>query len=129
MIDDHKDRFGVEPICRVLEFPPSTYYAHKARKPARRSLRDEELLVQIRRVHEASARTYGARRIWHQLRRDGIEVAPCTIERLMHVHGIEGVVRGGKRRTTIPEPTAPRPPDLVDRRFVAAEPNRLRSRT
>jgi transposase InsO family protein len=125
MIDDHKDRFGVEPICRVLEFPPSTYYARKTRKPSARMRRDAELVHHIRRVHEASHGTYGARRVWHQLRRDGVEVARCTVERLMHAHGIEGVIRGGKRRTTISEPTAPRPSDLVDRRFVADRPNRL----
>jgi transposase InsO family protein len=125
MIDDHKDRFGVEPICRVLEFPSSTYYARKTRPPSRRTLRDHELLERIRRVHEASDSTYGARRVWHQLVREGISVARCTIERLMRSHGIEGVIRGGKRRTTIPEPAAPRPPDLVERRFTAQGPNRL----
>ena len=125
MIDDHKDRFGVEPICRVLEFPPSTYYAHKTRRPSARAQRDEELLARIRAVHEANHGVYGARRVWHQLRRDGVEVARCTVERLMRVHGIEGVIRGGRRRTTIPEPAAPRPPDLVARRFTADRPNRL----
>lgn len=125
MIDDHKDRFGVEPICRVLEFPPSTYYARKTRPPSRRTLRDHDLLERIRRVYEASDGIYGARRVWHQLRRDGVSVARCTVDRLMRIHGIEGVIRGGKRRTTVPEPAAPRPPDLVDRWFVAQGPNRL----
>jgi transposase InsO family protein len=109
----------------VLEFPSSTYYARKTRPASARTLRDEELVDRIRRVHEASHGTYGARRVWHQLRRDGVEVARCTVERLMRLHGIEGVIRGGKRRTTIPEPAAPRPPDLVERRFVADRPNRL----
>lgn len=125
MIDDHKDRFGVEPICRVLEFPPSTYYARKTRRPSARAQCDEELLARIRAVYEANHGVYGARRVWHQLRRDGVEIARCTVERLMRAHGIEGVIRGGKRRTTIPEPAAPRPPDLVDRRFTADRPNGL----
>jgi putative transposase len=125
MIDDHKDRFGVEPICRVLEFPPSTYYARKTRPASARTLRDERLVAEIRRMHQASHGTYGARRVWHQLRREGIQAARCTVERLMRAHDIEGVIRGGRRRTTIPEPTAIRPPDLVERRFVADRPNRL----
>jgi len=105
--------------------PAQHYYARKTRSPLARALRDEELLARIRAVHEANHGVYGARRVWHQLRRDGVEVARCTVERLMRVHGIEGVIRGGRRRTAIPEPAAPRPPDLVARRFTADRPNRL----
>ncbi len=74
----------------MLEFPPSTYYARKTRPSSARTVRDEELLTHVRRVHEASHGTYGARRIWHQLRRNGVDVARCTVERLMRAHGIEG---------------------------------------
>jgi putative transposase len=125
MIGTHGDRFGVEPICRVLEVSPSTYYARKTRTPSARSLRDAELLVAIRRVHEQNYGVYGARKVWKQLQREGFDVARCTVERLMRTAGITGLVRGGKRRTTIVEPTAPRPPDLVDRNFAATRPNAL----
>jgi putative transposase len=125
MIDDHKERFGVEPICRVLEVPPSTYYAQKKHQPSTRQRRDEVLLGHIRRIHQDNYGVYGARRITAALRREGIEVAPCTVERLMRRAGLQGVIRGGRRRTTIPEPAAPRPPDLVNRRFTASRPNRM----
>ena len=124
-IDDHKDRFGVEPICRLLPIAPSTYYAAKARPLSARAVRDDELKTQIRRVFETNRRVYGARKIWRQLRRDGIEVARCTVERLMGELGIAGVVRGTPRRTTYPDGSVPRPADLVDRQFAAARPNRL----
>ena len=125
MIDVYGERFGVEPICRVLEASPSTYYARKTRTPSARALRDQRLLVAIRRVHAANYGVYGARKVWKQLNREGITVARCTVERLMRIHGITGLVRGAKRRTTIPDPAAPRPPDLVKRAFVAARPNQL----
>ncbi len=125
MIESHGHRFGVEPICRVLEVSPSTYYARKTRKPSARSLRDAELLVQIRRVHEQNYAVYGARKVWKQLHREGVQVARCTVERLMREAGLTGLIRGGKRRTTIVEPTAPRPPDLVERNFAATRPNAL----
>ncbi|MCW2952045.1 MAG: family transposase [Conexibacter sp.] len=123
----HRGVFGVEPICRVLQIAPSTYYAVKGRQaqPPERALRDAELLAQIRRVHEASGALYGARKVWWQLRRDGIDAARCSIERLMGKHGIEGVVRGKKRRTTTADERALRPADLVDRDFTAPAPNRL----
>jgi putative transposase len=126
-IDEHRGVFGVEPICRVLQIAPSTYYAVKGRQaqPPERALRDAELLAQIRRVHEASGALYGARKVWWQLRRDGIDAARCSIERLMRKHGIEGVVRGKKRRTTTADERALRPADLVDRDFTAPAPNRL----
>jgi putative transposase len=125
MIDAHKDRFGVEPICRVLEFPTSTYYAHKHRPPSARASSDAALLERIRQVHQANYQAYGARRVWKQLHRDGIKVARCTVERLMRADGLAGVRRGRKRRTTTPEPAAPRPPDLVNRQFTATRPDQL----
>jgi putative transposase len=124
-IDGHREVFGVEPICTVLEVAPSTYYAAKVRKPCWRRLRDAELEVEIRRVFDANYQVYGARKIWRQLNREGINVARCTVERLMARHGIAGRVRGRKRRTTIPGDVAARPGDLVERRFEATAPNQL----
>jgi len=125
MIDAHKDRFGVEPICRVLEVPTSTYYARKHRPPSARATSDAALLTQIRQVHAANYGVYGARRVWKQLGRDGLQVARCTIERLMRADGLAGVRRGRKQRTTTPEPTTPRPPDLGNRQFTASRPDQL----
>jgi putative transposase len=126
-IDDYRDRFGVEPICRVLQIAPSTYWARQARRrePAQRTLSDRLLMVEIRRVHDQSRGLYGARKVWWQLRREGITAARCTVERLMRGEGLQGVVRGKRRRTTIPDRHAQRPADLVDRDFTAAEPNQL----
>jgi putative transposase len=126
-IDEHKDVHGVEPICDALQFATSTYYAVKVRQasPSARARRDAELLAEIRRIHEHSDGTYGAEKVWHQLRREGVEVARCTVERLMRKAGLEGVRRGKRRRTTIPDQGAERPRDLVDRDFTADRPNRL----
>ncbi|WP_420855520.1 IS3 family transposase [Streptomyces humi] len=94
---------------------PSTYFARKKRpKPARR-LRDEQLMPLIEEIHAEPGRTYGARRITRALRRKGHEVARCTVERLMAELGPEGVIRGRRRRTTVPKPSAPWSPDLADR--------------
>jgi transposase InsO family protein len=125
VIDTYGERFGVEPICRVLEASPSTYYARKTRLPSARSVRDQQLMAQIRQVHAANYGVYGARKIWRQLNRQGVVVARCTVERLMRQAGITGLVRGAKRRTTVPDPAVPKPPDLVKRAFVAARPNQL----
>jgi len=126
MIDACRDRFGVEPICRVLKVPTSTYYAAKQRPPSARQRRDEELKLEIRRVFDDNFGVYGARKVWRQLRREGIDVARCTVERLMGELGLQGVVRGKAKRTTTPaEPAGPRPADLVERRFTAPAPNRL----
>ncbi|MFF6804562.1 IS3 family transposase [Streptomyces sp. NPDC012616] len=118
---------GVDPVCRVLELSPSTstYFARKKRPKSARRLRDEQLMPVIEDIHAESGGTYGARRITRALRREGVEVARCTVERLMVELGLEGVVRGRRRRTTSPEPSAPRPPDLVDRNFTAARPDQL----
>jgi putative transposase len=126
-IDEHRSVFGVEPICRALAVAPSTYYAVKARQaaPSTRTQRDAWLLEQIRRVHGQTKGLYGARKVWWQLRREGIPAARCTVERLMRQHGLQGVVRGKRRRTTIADHGAERPVDLVDRDFTATAPNRL----
>ncbi|MDF2261644.1 IS3 family transposase, partial [Streptantibioticus ferralitis] len=131
-IDEHRARFGgVEPICRTLtehdcSIAPSTYYAHKHRQgsPSARYVRDEEVKTLIKEVFEANYRVYGARKVWRELNRQGHAVARCTVERLMRELGIAGAVRGKKVITTIADPAASRAPDLVDRDFVAAAPNR-----
>jgi putative transposase len=126
MIDATRDRFGVEPICRVLGVPTSTYYAAKRRPPSARRLRDEQLKTEIRRVWDANYQVYGARKLWRQLQRDGVQVARCTVERLMRELGLAGAVRGEAKRTTIvAEPAGPPPADLVERRFTAPAPNCL----
>ncbi|MGX4695237.1 IS3 family transposase [Streptomyces sp. JNUCC 63] len=108
-----------------MTLSPSTYFARKKRPKSARRLRDEQLMPLIERVHTESGGTYGARRITRALRREGVVVARCTVERLMAELGLEGVIRGQRRRTTIPEPSAPRPPDLVDRDFTASRPDQL----
>jgi putative transposase len=124
-IDRHKDRFGVEPICRLLPIAPSTYYARKQRPPSARAVRDARLKAEIRRVYDDNFGVYGARKVWRQLHREGIPVARCTVERLMGELGLRGAVRGKTHRTTTPDAAAPRPADLVDRDFAAQRPNRL----
>jgi putative transposase len=125
VIDHLRDRFGVEPVCRVLDLCPGTYYGRKRRPASARAQRDAVLLQQIIDVHEANYGVYGVRRVHKQLQRQGIAVARCTVQRLMRQHGLEGVRRGGKKRTTIADATAPRPPDLVNRRFTADRPDQL----
>ena len=124
-IDQHRDRYGVEPICRVLPIAPSTYYDAKRRPPSARALRDEELKAEVRRVHADNFGVYGARKVWRQLGREGIDVARCTVERLMGELGLEGARRGKRHRTTIPLEGASRPADLVERDFSAERPNQL----
>ncbi|MEU3657999.1 IS3 family transposase [Streptomyces sp. NPDC032161] len=126
MIDRLRDRgVGADPVCRVLQLSPSTYFARKKRLKSARRLRDEQLMRLIEEAHATSGGTHGARRITGALRRKGHEVARCTVERLMAELGLEGVIRGRRRRTTVPEPSAPRPPDLVDRDFTVSRPNQL----
>ena len=124
-IETHRERFGVEPICRELEVAPSTYYAARRRPRSARRIRDEALQVQLRQVHAEHFGVYGARKLWRQLTREGIPVARCTVERLMRALSLSGVVRGKPRRTTLPDEHAPRPADLVERDFRATTPNRL----
>jgi putative transposase len=124
-IHGHKDRYGVEPICRVLPIAPSTYYQATGRSPSARAVRDTKLKVEIARVHAEHLGVYGARKVWRQLGREGIAVARCTVERLMGELGLEGVRRGKPRRTTTPDQTAARPADLLQRDFSATRPNQL----
>jgi len=130
-IDDHRKRFGVEPICAVLPIAPSLYYELTARvrdpqrRPAR-ARRDEELGEHIRRVWQENREVYGVRKVWKQLRREGQAVARCTVARLMRRLGLAGAVRGRRFKvTTMPDTAATRPPDLVTRQFKAVRPNQL----
>jgi len=124
-IEQHKDEFGVEPICTTLEFPASTYYAAKSRLPSARSLRDTVLGPLLLSVWVANYRVYGARKLWKAMRRSGEDVGRDQVARLMRQAGIRGVNRSKKVRTTVPDDGAVRPPDLVDRKFVADRPNAL----
>lgn len=124
-ITEHKDEFGVEPMCAVLPIAPATYYAAISRLPSARALADARLEPEIKRVFKANYEVYGARKVWKQLKREGIYVARCTVERLMRKLGLRGVVRGKAWKTTFPDLAAPRPFDLVDRDFTATAPNRL----
>ncbi len=125
-IDARRDDFGVEPICRALQFAPSTYWSAKRRGRCARALRDDRLRPEIARVHRENFGVYGAPKVWAQLNREGIRVARCTVERLMGAMGLRGAVRGRPRRTTIPaDRAAGQPVDLVDRQFGVAAPNRL----
>lgn len=132
-IDEHRDRFGVEPICRVLTehdvpIAPSGYYAFKTRPASARAVSDAELIIQIERVfwdRNLGHGISGARKIWRLLRREGIVVARCTVERVMRQQGLRGVHRGKQFATTRPDQTATRPPDHVQRCFRAGRPNEL----
>jgi hypothetical protein len=124
-IDANRDRFGVEPICRVLPIAPSTYHAASRRPASARAGRDAKLKGEIARVHAEHFGVYGARKLWRQRHREGIVVARCTVERLMGELGLEGVRRGKARRTTTPEAATVRPVDLVERQFRPAGPDRL----
>jgi putative transposase len=130
-VDEHREVFGVEPICRVLsqhgvKIAPSTYYEARSRAPSRRAVRDAEVVALIARARaNRFACRFGARKMWLHLRRGGHDVARCTVERLMTQRGWRGATRGSRVRTTIPAPADPRPADLVDRDFTATAPNRL----
>jgi len=129
-IDQHRNSYGVEPICAELPIAPSTYYEHKAREadPERlpaRAKRDARLMPEIQRVWQENFEVYGARKVWLQMNRECLYVARCTVERLMKVIGIQGVQRGKGFKTTIPDDALARPLDLVQRNFVTARPNQL----
>lgn len=133
-IDMYKDRFGVEPICRVLsahgcKIAPSTYYAARSRPPSHRALSDAAVWERIEALQADPKKGRGLagyRKMWHLLKREGIQIARCTVERLMREHGMRGVVRGQKKVvTTTADQTAARPADLVARNFTAEAPNRL----
>jgi putative transposase len=124
-INEHRERFGVEPICNTLQVAPSTYYAALSRPASARQVRDRELKVEIARVHQENFDVYGTEKVWKQLRRESIEVGRDRVSRLMAELELEGAVRGKTWRTTIPSMVAQRPSDLVDRDFSATAPNRL----
>jgi putative transposase len=124
-INDHRARWGVEPICRTLKVAPSTYYAARRRLPSARACRDAELKEEITRVYKENFEVYGAAKIWRQLQREGISVGRDRVARLMSELGIAGVVRGSPKQTTIPAEVGDRPADLVDRNFTAPAPDRL----
>ncbi len=130
-IEEHRVIHGVEPICRVLPIAPSTFYARTtvARDPDLASDRAKQDIIDREKIREAfdgSGKRYGARKIWHELRRTGHDIARCTVERLMKAMGIQGVVRGQKPITTNPDTSRPCPDDKVNRDFTARMPNQLR---
>jgi len=125
-IDAHRERFGVELICRTIDVSASAYYRRATGERSAREIADERLLAVIRRVHEANYEAYGQRRMWKALLRAGEDVGRDHVRRLMRANGIEGAKRRGRPwRTTVPDPEARRRPDLVERDFTAEEPNRL----
>jgi putative transposase len=124
-IELHKESYGVEPICTVLQVAPSTYYAAKTRPPSARAQSDARLKPELSRIHTANQDAYGVRKMWRQLRREGFAVGRDRVARLMAEMGLAGVVRGKAPRTTWPGAVSERPADLVQRRFTAVAPNRL----
>lgn len=129
-IEDNRNQYGVESICRMLPIAPSTFYEAAARlkNPVRmpaRAKRDAQLQIEVERVWQENRQVYGVRKVWKQLHREGITTARCTVERLMRAKGLPGVVRGRKLKTTIPDEAALRPPDRVERNFTATRPNQL----
>jgi len=124
-VDGHKDEFGIEPICSVLQFAPSTYYAAKSRLPSARALRDAVLMPLLLALFIANYRVYGAHKLWKAARRAGHDVGRDQVARLMRQLGIQGVRKGKNVRTTRADETAGRHPDLVGRQFVAARPDAL----
>ncbi|WP_376691075.1 IS3 family transposase [Wenzhouxiangella sp. EGI_FJ10409] len=129
-IDQHRDTYGVEPICRVLQVAPSAYRRHAARQRnpelrSDRAKRDEVLIPHIERVWDANMQVYGADKVWKQMNREVIPVARCTVERLMRRLGLQGARRGKTVRTTVPDRSVPCPLDRVNRQFTADRPNQL----
>ncbi len=129
-IDDHRQVYGVEPICKVLPIAPSTYHAHVAKRidPAKLSARARQDIVlkpEIARVFAENFEVYGVRKVWRQMMRERFDVARCTVERLMRGMGLAGVIRGKPVRTTVQDKAAPCPLDHVNRVFHAPAPNVL----
>lgn len=123
-MEERRDAFGVEPICRAVGVPVSTYYARRSRKPSARALEDEQLVAEIYAAREGYRSVYGVRKTWKQLKRRDVEVGRDHVARLMRQEGLEGVRRGKKKRTTIPDEAAlERARDLLQRDFVASRPN------
>ena len=129
-IDDHRQEYGVEPICKVLPIAPSTYRDHVARradpgKLSARARRDMALKPEIARVFAENFEVYGVRKVWRQLGRESKNVARCTVARLMRNMGLQGAIRGKPVRTTVSDKAAPCPLDHVNRQFHAPAPNVL----
>ena len=129
-IDDHRGAHGVEPICKVLPIAPSTYHDHVAKraspeKLSARAKKDMALKPEITRVFADNFAVYGVRKVWRQLKREKLDVARCTVERLMKEMGLQGVIRGKPIRTTFSDKAADCPLDHVNRQFHAPAPNRL----
>lgn len=129
-IEEHRRTIGVEPICKHLPIAPSTFYDHMAKRAnpdllSDRAKRDMALKPEIERVWEQNYKVYGVRKVWHQLRREGFDVARCTVARLMKDLGLEDIIRGKKHRTTIPDKSQPCPLDKVNRQFKAPALNML----
>ena len=129
-IDAHRARCGVEPICTALQVAPSAYRRDAARQrdPVLRSARaqrDAQLLPEVRRVFDQNLQVYGVDKVWRQLKREGVAVARCTVERLMRQAGLRGARRGKSVRTTVPDTQAACPLDRVNRQFQAERPNQL----
>jgi putative transposase len=129
-INDNREVYGVEPICRVLPVAPSTYHVHAARlaDPAKlpgRAKSDTDIKPKIQQVFDDNYQVYGARKVWRQLKRDGVDVARCTVERLMRCLGLKGAIRGKLIKTTFSDKATPCPLDKVNRQFVADAPNKL----
>lgn len=128
-IEENRD-IGVEPICKHLPIAPSTFYDHMAKRAnpdllSDRAKRDKTLRPEIDRVWEQNYKVYGVRKVWHQMHREGFDVARCTVARLMNDMGLEGIIRGKKARTTIPDEALPCPLDKVNRQFRVPAPDML----
>jgi putative transposase len=124
-IDRHRDQFGVEPICKVLQVAPSTYYAAKYRAPSARALRDAVMMQVLMVLWAANHKVYGAHKLWKAARRAGHDIGRDQVGRVMRELGIAGVSRRRKVFTTRPDPDALRAPDLVNRDFTADRPDAL----
>lgn len=124
-VDEHKEQWGIEPLCRMVTLAPSTYYERKGRAPSSRTVSDEKWSQEIARIHADNRGVYGVNKVWASLKREGHCVARCTVERLMKSLGLQGVIRGKGVRTTVPDDLAERPQDLVARDFRAFAPHRL----
>jgi len=124
-IDGQRARWGVEPICRILQVAPSSYYAAKVRPPSARAVRDAALTDSLVRIHRANFGVYGVRKAWRTLQRLGIDAGRDQVARLMRAVGLAGVTRTKRIRTTKAAPQSQRPADLVERVFAAVAPNRL----
>jgi putative transposase len=124
-IDRHRDEFGVEPICGVLQIAPSTYYAAKRRQPSPRAVRDAVMMHVLMVLWVANRKVYGAHKLWKAARRAGHDIGRDQVARLMGELAICGVSRRRKVFTTRPDPDAVRAPDLVNRNFTADRPDAL----